>query len=191
MKKKKITGKKSNKTTDCFNRHMGSADRHTWSAILAFQLFVQFWTFFWYVVEHFLSLKLYLNVFLMYYFDRVYSKLTIFKTFNTNFLKIIIVWGISCTSYLFVLGSQACTVLFLSDMSFLLKFDPFLGSLWILSHIGKKCAPRMPYKLLGKGLLLWRPFLPFCLRPRVALVIDFDSKLRVPYRRKTSLLAAL
>ena len=58
-------------------------------------------------------------------------------------------WGISCTSYLSALGSQAHTVLFSTDTSFLLKFDPFLGSLWILSHIGKKCAPRMPYKLLG------------------------------------------
>ena len=38
-------------------------------------------------------------------------------------------------------------------MSFLLRFNPFLGSLWILSHIGKKCAPCMPYKLLGKGMV--------------------------------------
>ena len=44
-------------------------------------------------------------------------------------------------------------VLFSSDVSFLLGFDPFLGSLWILSHINKKCAPRMPYKLLGKGMV--------------------------------------
>ena len=62
-------------------------------------------------------------------------------------------WGISCTSYLSALGSQAHTVLFSTDTSFLLKFDPFLGSLWILSHIGKKCTPRMPYKLLGKGIV--------------------------------------
>ena len=61
--------------------------------------------------------------------------------------------GISRTSYLSALGSQACTILFSSDMSFLLGFDPFLGSLWILSHIGKKCAPCMPYKLLGKGMV--------------------------------------
>ena len=33
-------------------------------------------------------------------------------------------------------------------MSFLLRFDPFLGSLWILSHIGKRCVPLMPYKSL-------------------------------------------
>ena len=62
-------------------------------------------------------------------------------------------WGISRTSYLSALGSQARTVLFSSDMSFLLRFDPCLGSLWILSHIGKKCASRMPYKLLGKGMV--------------------------------------
>ena len=60
-------------------------------------------------------------------------------------------WGISRTSYLSALGSQACTVLFSSDVSFLLGFDPFLGSHWILSHIDKKCTPRMPYKLL----LMW------------------------------------
>ena len=65
--------------------------------------------------------------------------------------KCLFVWGISCTSYLSALGSQARTVLFSSDMSFLLGFDPFLGSLWILSHIDKKCTPRMPYKLL----LMW------------------------------------
>ena len=62
-------------------------------------------------------------------------------------------WGISCTSYLSALGSQAHTVLFSTDTSFLLKFDPFLGSLWILSHIGKKCAPCLPYKVLGKGMV--------------------------------------
>ena len=62
-------------------------------------------------------------------------------------------WGIFRTSYLSALWSQARTVLFSSDMSFLLRFDQFLGSLWILSHIGKKCAPRMPYKLLGKGMV--------------------------------------
>ena len=50
-------------------------------------------------------------------------------------------------------GSQTRTVLFSSDMSFLLRFDPFLGSLWILSHIDKKCTLRMPYKLLGKGMV--------------------------------------
>ena len=48
-----------------------------------------FGLFFWVLFEHFLSLKLYLNVFLMYYHDRVYSRLTIFKTLNTNFMKII------------------------------------------------------------------------------------------------------
>ena len=67
--------------------------------------------------------------------------------------KCLFVWGISCTSYLSALGSQARTVLFSSDMSFLLGFDPFLGSLWILSHIDKKCAPRMPYKLMSKGMV--------------------------------------
>ena len=55
-------------------------------------------------------------------------------------IKISNVWGISCTSYLSALGSQARMVLFSNDMSFLLRFDPFLGSLWILSHIGKKYA---------------------------------------------------
>ena len=38
---------------------------------------------------------------------------------------------------------------------------------------------------------MWRPFLPFCLKPSVALVIDFSSELRVPHRRKTPPLAAL
>ena len=63
------------------------------------------------------------------------------------------VWRISRTSYLSALGSQARTVLFSSNIGFLLGFDPFLGSLWILSHIGKKCAPRLPYKVLGKGMV--------------------------------------
>ena len=63
------------------------------------------------------------------------------------------VWGISRTGYLSALGSQARTILFSNDISFLLKFDLFLGSLWILSYISKKCAPRMPYKLLGKGMV--------------------------------------
>ena len=55
-------------------------------------------------------------------------------------IKISNVWGISRTSYLFALRSQARMVLFSNDMSFLLRFDPFLRSLWILSHIGKKYA---------------------------------------------------
>ena len=67
--------------------------------------------------------------------------------------KRLFVWGISRISYLSALGSQARTVLFSTNTSFLFRFDPFLGSLWILSHIGKKCAPRMPYKLLGKGMV--------------------------------------
>ena len=62
-------------------------------------------------------------------------------------------WGISRANYLSSLGSQVRKVLFLSDMSFLLRFDPFLGSLWILSHIGKRCGPLMPYKLWGKGMV--------------------------------------
>ena len=72
---------------------------------------------------------------------------------------LVCVWEISRTSYLSALESQARTVLFSSDISFLLRFNPFLGSLWILSHIGKKCTPCMPYKLLGKGMV-YHYFMP-------------------------------
>ena len=74
--------------------------------------------------------------------------------------KRLFVWGISRISYLSALGSQARTVLFSTNTSFLFRFDPFLGSLWILSHIGKKCAPRMPYKLLGKGMV-YHYYMPY------------------------------
>ena len=72
----------------------------------------------------------------------------------TYYLFIYYYWGvIACTSCLSVLGSQARTVLFLGVVSFLLRFDPFLGSLWILPHIRKRSAPHVPYKLLGKGMV--------------------------------------
>ena len=51
---------------------------------------------------------------------------------GTALKKRIFVGGISRTSYLSALRSQARMILFSSDMSFLHRFDPFLGSLWIL-----------------------------------------------------------